>query len=252
MRRPLVIAHQGSSALRPPNTLVAFDLAVEMGADVIEIDVTYTADGAVVVSHDLTVDACTDGHGFIPEMTLAEVRSLDAGVRFGREFVGLRIPTLEETIAWARGKPVRLCIEVKGDELEHYLRAGEATVALLQRLDFLQPVTLTAFSPECIRAMRAREPRLAWGLDPDEHRQHSGWELCQQVLSCGATFLLHRHDTLKAEIVEEAHQHGFAVWTWTIDEPEAMRRACVLGADGIMSNRPDVLRVVVNERGQGW
>ncbi len=79
--RPFVIAHQGASGLRPSNTMAAFRHARELGADIIEQDVTYTLDGVIVVSHDLTVGRHTDGHGLIPELTLAEVKRLDAGIR---------------------------------------------------------------------------------------------------------------------------------------------------------------------------
>jgi glycerophosphoryl diester phosphodiesterase len=244
---PYNIAHQGASALYPPNTLAAFRAAREAGADIIELDVTYTRDGVAVVSHDLAVDSCTDGHGLIPEMTLAEVKRLDAGVRFGERFRGERIPTLAETLDWLAHNPIRLCIEVKGERLEQYLRAGEVTVDLLRARDCLRWVTLTSFSGELIGAMKAHEPRLSWGYDPDEYRTYAPWEVCEEALACGASFLLHRHSTLAPETVDEAHQHGFAVWAWTVDEPAGMRRLMAMGVDGIMTNRPDVLAAVRKE-----
>ena len=243
--RPYVIAHQGASAGYPSNTLAAFRAARAMGADIIEIDVTYTCDGVVVVSHDLSVDRYTDGHGYIPEMTLAEVKRLDAGIRKGAQFAGERIPTLEEALAWRQANPIRLCIEVKGDTPEQYLRAARGTVELLQDSNCLQPVTLTCFSGDCIRAMKALEPRLSWAYDPDEHRRYTGWEVCAETLGYGANFPLHRHDTLTAEIVDEVHQHGLALWTWTVDDPAAMRRAIGLRVDGIMTDCPDVLCAVL-------
>jgi glycerophosphoryl diester phosphodiesterase len=243
--RPLVIAHQGASKLYPSNTLAAFRAAVEAGADVIELDVTYTLDGVIVVSHDMTVDRHTDGHGFIPEMTLAEIKKLDAGIRSGPQFAGERVPTLEETLAWAAKNPIRLCIEVKGDTAGQYLRAGRATVELLQKHDFLQNATLTSFSPLCIQAMRALEPRLSWGYDPDEHKPYTPWEVCSETLACSANFLLYHHKRLTAGMVEEVHQHGLGVWPWTADDPNDLMRLIEMRADGIMTNRPDVLRKLV-------
>jgi glycerophosphoryl diester phosphodiesterase len=243
--RPLVIAHQGASGLYPSNTLAAFQAAVEAGADVIEIDVTYTLDGVVVVSHDLSVDRHTNGHGYIPEMTLAEIKRLDAGVRKGPQFAGERIPTLEETLAWAENIPIRLCIEVKGDAPGNYLRAGRLTVEMLQRRSFLQQVTLTSFSPVCIQAMKVLEPRLAWGYDPDERRQYTPWDVCAEALACSANFLLFSHRRLTEDVVAETHQHGFALWAWTADDPKDLRRLIDWGVDAIMTNRPDVLRQVL-------
>lgn len=247
---PLVIAHQGASKLNPPNTLAAFAAARAAGADVIELDITYTLDDVLVVSHDLTVDRHTDGHGLIPELSLAEIKRLDAGVRFGRQFAGERIPTLDETLAWAASNPIRLCIEVKGDTPERYLRAGRQAVELLQRRSYLQNVTLTSFSPQCIQAMKALEPRLAWGYDPDERRAYTPWEVCAEALACGANFLLYDHRRLTAGIVDEAHQHGFAVWAWTADAPEHLQRLIDLGVDAIMTNRPDWLRSMLCEMGE--
>lgn len=238
---PWIIAHQGASAACPPNTLAAFREALACGADIIELDVTCTRDGAVVVSHDLTVDACTDGHGEIAGMTLAQIKALDAGIRFGAQFARERIPTLAEALDWAREAGTRLCIEVKGESEGSYLQTARATLDLLQRRDQLQPVTLTSFSPACIQAARAWQPRLAWGLDPDERCHHSGWDLVQQVLACGATFLLHRHDTLTDEGLQELHAHGLAVWAWTADRPADLERLVEMGVDAIMTNRPDRL-----------
>jgi glycerophosphoryl diester phosphodiesterase len=245
-RRPFVIAHQGASERCPPNTFAAFREAVACGADIIELDVVCTRDGVAVVSHDLTVDRHTDGHGRIADMTFAEIRRLDAGVRFGAQFAGERIPTLDEVLAWARHEPIRLCIEIKGDSDESYLQHARATVELLRDRGFLQPATLTSFDPACIRSMRALEPRLSWALDPDEHHIYTGWELVQQAMACGANFLLHRHDTLTAEMVAEVHHHGFAVWAWTADEPADMRRVIAFGVDGLMTNRPDVLKSLLD------
>jgi glycerophosphoryl diester phosphodiesterase len=244
-QRTYNIAHMGASGLYPPNTMAAFRGARAAGAQIIELDVNYSRDDTVIVSHDLTAERFTDGHGAYREMTIEQIKRIDAGVRKGPQFAGERIPTLAEVLDWTLQNPIRLCIEVKGDTFEHYMRAGELTVDLLRRHDHLRWVTLTSFSPECIRAMKAREPRLSWGLDPDEHRPHTPWELCAQALECGANFLLHRHDTLTAEAVDEAHQHGFAVWTWTVDDPTEMRRLISIGADAIMTNRPDVLGTVL-------
>jgi glycerophosphoryl diester phosphodiesterase len=246
--RPYNIAHQGASALCPPNTLSAFQRARDHGADIIELDVTCTRDGIVVVSHDLTIDVSAVEHGFIPEMNLVEVKQIDIGLQFNKQFAGEQIPTLAEVLNWVQRNPIRLCVEVKGDTLERYLRAGHATVELLQSRRFLQPVTLTSFSADCIRAMKTLQPRLAWGFDPDTSRTYTAWELCEQTLSASANFLLHRYQTLTAEIVDEVHQHGMAVWAWTVDDPEAMHYVTTLGVDGMMTNRPDVLRAVQEEQ----
>lgn len=248
MRRPYNIAHQGASGLAPSNTLAAFERAVAEGADWIEIDVVTTVDGVVVVSHDTTVDRYTNGHGAIIEMSLAQVKALDAGARFGPQFAGQRIPTLEETVLWARQQPIRLCIEIKGDSVREYRRTAVGTVDLLQRLDYIRPAVITSFSPECVQAVKVMEPCLSIALDPDKQDgTYTPWELCQQVLRCGANFMLHNYRALAPEILDEAREHGFSVWAWTVNDPTEMRRVAALRPDGIMTDRPDLLRQVLAE-----
>lgn len=245
---PYNIAHQGASGLCPSNTFAAFRRALEIGADIIELDVVTTADGVVVVIHDTSVELLTDGQGYVREMTLAQIKKLDAGIRFGEQFAGERIPTLEETLDWVRGKPIRLCIEIKGDTTEDYLCTAHALVDVLHRRDHLQPVTITSFSPECVREVKKLQPLLSVALDPDKQDgSYTPWELCQQMLRCGANFMLHDYRALTADIVEEAHQHGFSVWAWTMNEPAEMRRTIATGADGLMTDRPDLLKDVLDE-----
>lgn len=247
--QPYIIAHQGASALRPPNTISAFRHAIELGADWIELDVVTTSDAVVVVSHDTSVDRCTNGHGYIAQMPWAQIAKLDAGTRFGQQFAGERIPTLEETVEFAREQPIRLCIEIKADTMDEFLRTARLTVQVLQARHYIRPAVITSFSAECVRAVKEMEPLLSVALDPDrQDGTYSPWELCQQVLDCGANFMLHDYKALTADIVDEAHQHGFGLWAWTVDDPEQMRRTAATGADGIMTNRPDLLKAVLEER----
>src|SRR5690349_20515331 len=106
MAVPLIIAHRGDSAARPENTLSAFKQGLSVGADLIEMDVQLTKDGQVVVLHDVTVNRTTDGSGSVREMTLAEVKKLDAGfpTKFGAQYKGERVPTLGEALEVLRGK----------------------------------------------------------------------------------------------------------------------------------------------------
>jgi len=100
----VVIAHRGEHLHHPENTLPAFQAAIDMGADFIEVDVRTTADGRLVLMHDSTVDARTDGHGEVSRFQFAQIRALDAGSRMGKEFAGTRVPTFEEALDLARGK----------------------------------------------------------------------------------------------------------------------------------------------------
>src|SRR6185295_11448303 len=115
---PLIIAHRGDSAHRPENTLASFASALEVGADLVELDVQLTRDGEVVVIHDVTVDRTTNGSGDVRQMTLAEVRALSAGYpeRFGPEYEGERVPTLAEALNLMHGR-ARVMIELKTESV---------------------------------------------------------------------------------------------------------------------------------------
>src|SRR5512135_2857797 len=114
--QPLVIAHRGSSAYAPENTLAAFRLAAEQEADAIELDVDLTRDGHVIVMHDATVDRTTDGHGRVADLTLDEIRRIDAGAWKGAAFNGERVPLLEEVFE-AVGQRMLINVEIKGMSL---------------------------------------------------------------------------------------------------------------------------------------
>ena len=245
--RPYVIAHRGISGRYPENTLVAFQRAVEAEVDWIEFDVHTTADGVVIVSHDTTADRCTDGHGYFKTMTLQQVKQLDAGRWFSEEFAGTRIPTFEEALDLLGDGRVRLCIEIKGDDTGDYLRTAWGTVGLLKKRGLLRYVVIASFNIECLRAVKMWEPLLGTSLDPSpQDGSCTPWELCQQVLMCSAS-MQHYYETLTPELIQEAHGHGFTLWTWTVNEPDDMRRMIDMGVDGIMTDYADVLRAIVDE-----
>jgi glycerophosphoryl diester phosphodiesterase len=246
--RPYTIAHRGHSSHYPENTILSFQKAIEAGADWIELDVVSTLDGHVVISHDTHIDRRTNGTGKISAMTLELIKGLDAGVRSGSAFAGERIPTLDEALTFFDSQPVRLCIEIKGDNTDEFIDTARKTVAILQQRNALQRVVISSFNPECLKAIKTWEPLLSTSLDPDrQDGTYTPWQLCQQVLQCHANFLLHRHDTLTTDIVDEAHQHGFSLWTWTVNSDDAMRRVIEMGVDAIMTDKPDILRRVISD-----
>jgi glycerophosphoryl diester phosphodiesterase len=123
-----IVAHRGSSADRPENTLASVKRAIEAGATVVEIDVRTTKDGVLVLSHDATVDRMTDGHGWINDKTLAEIRRLDAGSRFNLKFAGERVPTLEQVLTHCRNRiDVQLDLKESGETYDR--RIAEAVRA---------------------------------------------------------------------------------------------------------------------------
>lgn len=238
------IAHRGASKVAPPNTLAAFVKAVELGADGIEFDVHLSADGVPVVIHDFTVDATTNGHGRVADLTLAQLKALDAGARFAPKFAGERIPTLGEVLD-ALGNRLLLNIELKSTSLRDN-GLERAVLAQIQQRGLDGRVLLSSFNPFSLRRAGQLAPHIPLGLlyAPD---------LPLPLRRAWLAFLFpHQarhpeHTMVDARYMAWARKHGYRVYTWTVDAPDEMRRLITLGVDGIITNVPDVLRQVLGE-----
>jgi len=236
----LNLAHRGASAYAPENTLAAFRLAAEMGADGLELDAKLSRDGAIVVMHDATVDQTTDGSGRVSDLTLAELKRLDAGSKFGPKFAGERIPTLEEVID-AVGD--RLIVNV---ELTNYASPGDGlefkVVDLIAKSGRADRLMVSSFSPLALRKVKRRAPRVACGLvyaprDPIYRRR--AWFA---FLIPGLEAHHPQYSMIDAAAVRRFHARGQKVNTWTVNDEADMRRMIDAGVDAIMTDKPDVLK----------
>ena len=228
----MVIAHRGASSSAPENTLAAFDLALEMGARHLELDVELTRDGHVVVIHDDTVDRTTDGSGPVTAHTLDELRRLDAGRWFGAAFAGERIPTYEDVLVRYRGR-AHLHTEIKGRAPE----LTRQTVDLIRRHGMESEVTLTSFQRVRLEEVRAYAPELP-----------SGWlvtDVSETTLAearrLGLVQLCPRAPLVTRELVQRLHAMGFVVRAWGVATEDLMRQVAEAGADGMTVNFPDRL-----------
>lgn len=231
----LNIAHRGASGGFPENTLRAFTAAIAAGAQMCELDVQLTIDGAVVVIHDETVERTTDGCGAVRSMTLAELKRLDAGIRFGREFAGERIPTLEEVMAVADGR-CGLNIEIKSAGVERKV------CELIVERRALATAMISSFDWDALAVVRHFEPRVRVGL------LASQWpaRLVGAAFELKAESINPRSDIVTEDLCIAAHERNLSVYTWTVDEPGEMRRLIAFGVDGIMTNYPERLRAVTD------
>ncbi len=244
--KPLVIAHRGASAYAPENTLAAFNLAFEMGADGIELDVELTKDGVPIVFH-FDQNQQTHGRRSLQDLALAEVKQLDAGAWFDAKYRGEKIPTLAEALA-AVGARGLIVIEIKwsavalgSDELE---RATAQAIA--QTVD-ARNLVVSSFHPLALYRMRRLAPRVPRALIYQT-------EIMPALLN-GAWFralvqprALHfERQMLDAERAAWARRAKYETIAWHTEEPAEMIRLIALGIDGIMSNTPDALRRVVDD-----
>lgn len=223
----LNIAHRGASGSFPENTLAAFRAAIEAGAEMCELDVQLTRDGAMVVIHDDTVDRTTDGTGAVASMTLAEIKRLDAGAKFDPRFTGERIPTLQEVFDLVEGG-CALNIEIKSDGLES--KVSELVGA---RKAFGWTL-ISSFDWTALARIRHIAPEMRVGL------LASRWpaRLIGAATEMKAYAINPKFDIVTEDLCIAAHSREINVYAWTVDEPAEMRRLIAYGVDGIMTNWP--------------
>lgn len=238
---PLLIAHRGDSAHRPENTLASFASALEVGADIVELDVQLTKDGRVAVIHDPTVDRTTDGHGRVADLTLQELRALSAGYpeRFGSAYAGERVPTLPEVLAFLKGRAHAL-IEIKRESVSEDAAGGiEAlSVEAVRRAEMTGDVALISFEPRAL--LRCRE------LGPEVKRGHLFHRATPTEVVAGARavecdLVMPEKGMLTDELVRLCREARLNVATWVVDEPEELRALLRYDLFAIGTNRPGEL-----------
>ncbi|TRO48794.1 glycerophosphodiester phosphodiesterase [Candidatus Bathyarchaeota archaeon] len=218
------VGHRGAAGHEPENTLRSFRRAMELGADMVELDVQLCGSGELVVIHDGTVDRTTDGTGEVAGMTLGELRALDAGM-------GERIPTLREVIDLAAGR-IGINIELKGPgTAEPALRHIEA--ALDEGWE-IADFHASSFRLEELTAIREFSGEVRTGV---LYALDSGvMEYAERI---GAYSLNPHHRAINPDLVSEAHRRGLKVYAWTVNDPADIARMKGLGVDGIISDYPD-------------
>jgi glycerophosphoryl diester phosphodiesterase len=240
--RPLNFAHRGARLEAPDNTLPAFLLAAELGADGIEFDVQLTRDGELVVIHDFVLETTTDGQGPVRDRTLAELKELDAGSWFDPVFSRERIPTLQEVIE-AVGHRLLLNIELKTTSLQDDGLAA-AVVRSIEDNHLLDQTIVSSFNPLAVWRVKVKNPWIFTGLlygpqMPIVARRPWLRHLVQPDA-------LHPHHTLVNEQhMSWARKQGYRVHTWMVDEPGEMRQLMHQGVDLIITARPDILAQVL-------
>jgi len=233
--RSLVIAHRGASGYRPENTLNAYALAVEQRADMIEIDLHRTLDDVTVIAHDDDL-VRLGGKGRIADCPAVEIRSLDAGD-------GQVVPTLEEVLD-EFGQQIPFNLEIKSGAGSDYAGIEAASLAAVESRDLLDRTLFSSFSDVVLARLRALSPqaRIALLVQPRYANQD-----VERALKLGAEALNPWTGLVDAELIARAHGAGLAVHTFTVNTSDDMRRMLDLGVDGIFTNYPDRLRLLIGE-----
>lgn len=264
----LNIAHRGGAAVRPENTLFAFQHALTLGAVALEGDLHATRDGVVVVSHDATVDRTTNGSGYIKHMTFKELRSLDAGYRFTRDGgvshpyrgEGVQVPTLEEVFSDSVLAGTPMVLEIKQEEPN----IADDVLDLVHAHDMVDRLVVGSFSRAALEGLRQRaavrgmnlvtslaeEEVFTFFLTPLEEMTRGGYVPPGKLLQVPVD---HEVGEKKVEVVgpqlmAKARAQGLRVQVWTVNDPEEMRWLIdEMKVDGIMTDDPGLLEHVINE-----
>jgi len=253
----LVIAHQGGDGVWPGDTMYAFEKAVEIGADVLEMDAHITKDGRIVLMHDEKVDRTTDGTGLIEEMTLDELKQLDAAYKWSNDGgqtypyrgQGIQVPTLDEL--FEKFPHMRYVIEIKLTQNS----IDKPLCDLIRQYDMQDRVLIASFHDEAMQNFRATCPEVATSA--------SRGEVTRYVL-LGKAFLWgfyipkfqtvqppwNPEDSLNIPIMTkrfiwESHAKNIHVEPWTVDDPELMKQYIEWGVDGIITDRPDLMMEIL-------
>ncbi len=248
--RALVIGHRGYSAFAPENTLPAFWLALEAGADLVELDFRQSADGQLVVIHDPDLDRTTDArlrwggrHIRVESKSIAEIRSLDAGQWFDGKFAGTSVPLLSEALDLIQLSGVALLERKSGDV--------ETTARLLESKRLVGRVIVQSFDWSFLRALHRRLPDQPIGAlgplsglpgvkkAPGVFGQLTGRWL-RAVRQTGASVVVWNKQVSKAA-VRLAHEQGLQVWVYTINRPELAQKLLDIGVDGFITNNPALI-----------
>jgi glycerophosphoryl diester phosphodiesterase len=230
---PQAIAHRGGRTTTPESTLLAFQNAITRGMDALEFDVQMTADGELVVIHDDTVDRTTNGTGAVKDMTLDELRALDAGN-------GEQIPTFEEVIQLAKDNGVDILPEAKSPDL--YPGLPTKMVELLEEMDYLDHAIIQSFVPATFDEVRAANP------DARTCALFRLWEFNLSVTPASDVCPMAEMALLYPWMIRSAHERGQQVFLYfgAIEHPLTMRLMFALGADGVMVDDPAALANILN------
>jgi len=243
-RKPHVIAHRGASGYAPETTLEGYRLALQMGADGIEMDVHRLRDGAIVAFHDPDVKRTTNGQGPISEFTLSEIKALDAGSWFNDahpekarpEYAGLKVPTFQEIIDLTKESSVELYVEIKDPDL-HRSDLESSAFSIVRDNGMLPRTRFLSFSAQSIQRIKALDPSAQTTLLVARPEM----DPVQAALRASADELGILYKLATPALLKAVRDNHLLITVWTVDEQAEMLRMIQLGVDRITTNYPDRL-----------
>ena len=236
-----VWAHRGASYYTPENTLIAFEKAINMNADGIELDVQMTKDGELVVIHDETIDRTSNGTGYVRDYTLKQLKTYDFCNKH-IAYKGEKIPTLEEVYELVKPTSLIINVELKNSMIR-YEGMEEKVLALAKRIGMEDRIIYSSFNHESIRYLKTIDPLVKTGILYED-----GWlNVVDYASRLGVDALHPAGYLLKNKLfVKKAKAKNLRLHPWTIDREEDMKKLIALEVDAIITNKPDLARKVVD------
>lgn len=249
-RKPLVVAHRGGAALAPENTLGAFEHALKLGVDMLECDAHLSKDGEIVIMHDPDVTRTTDGRGQISDLTLAELKKLNAAAKFPGGYAAQPVPTLGELLDLVKDKVV-LQIEIKVNaRQQRYPEIERKVMELVRARGMVNQVIVISFDFPTLREIKALEPRVKTGAliraDWFVTRGNNADKIVTDAVDAtGADYIMPTFAPVTEALVNVIHARGLQIGVWTVNNPTDMQRLAAWGVDAITTDRPDELKRVL-------
>lgn len=242
MKRTLVWAHRGASAYAPENTLEAFQKAIDLKADGIELDVQMTRDGRLVVIHDETVNRVSDAKGWVKDFTYEEIKNLNVKHKF-REYGTVKIPTLEEVYLLMKKTELMINVELK-NAMVFYENIEEKILELAQRMGMQERIVYSSFNHYSVMRLKTLNPSVKTGflyrdgyLDMPEYAFRHGVDALHPAL----------YNLLYPNFIKDCKAREIEIRPWTVNEIEYMKMLCANKIDGMITNYPDIGRKIVDE-----
>lgn len=235
MKKTYIFAHRGSKGTHPENTIEAFREAVRLGVDGIELDVHLTKDGELAVIHDETVDRTTNGNGYVRDMTMAELKKLDAGSWFSEKFNMAVIPSLAEVLDLLKDTDIKLNVEIKSDIIP-YEEIEEKVLKTLEEFSYKSKAIISSFNHYSVKKVHELDSEIETAILFMEVL-HQPWEYARSI---GASALHVYLPVAYTEMSREAERNNFPVRVFTVNDKEQMKQLIELGVETIMTDYPEV------------
>jgi glycerophosphoryl diester phosphodiesterase len=243
------VAHRGNSGPMPENTLIAINSAIDLGVDMVEIDIRLTSDGVPILMHHDRVDLTTTGTGLVSNHTWDEIRALDAGSWRGADFSGEPVCSLEQVLEATAGRTA-LNLDIKTPE------AAEIVAIAAAEADVSDSVVITGCTENCVRAVASVTSGISTLLNLDEmlvgvepaDAPGVALEAVDVANELGAIAINVPFALADANLVDRAHAAGIGVWVYTVDDKDRFRDLTDIGVDSLTTNWPERMLLLVSNR----